>query len=105
MHWSIHSELRVQPGDNTEGERKSESQGKEGAGAGKCSIGLSRGTTAAWELHRAQRHLREQKVLFNTQKITFHSNTGWHVPYRTEGKVQPEEQVCKHNSGSRKRMY
>lgn len=81
------------------------SQGKEGGGAGNCCPGLSRGTIAGRELHTAQRQLREQRVLFNTQKITFHSNTGRHVSYRTEGKVQPEEQVCKHNSGSRKITY
>lgn len=102
MHWFIHSELPVQPGDSAGGERRSESQGKEGGGAGNCCPGLSHGTIAGRELHRTQRQLREQRVLFNTQKITFHSNTGRHVPYRTEGKAQPEKQVCKHNSGSRK---
>lgn len=76
---------------STGGGRRSESQGKEGGGVGNCSPGLSHGTTAAWKLHRAQRQLRELRVLFNTQKITFHTNTGWHVPYRNEGKVQPEE--------------
>lgn len=54
MHWAIQNELPMQQGGSTGWERRCESQGQEDGEAPQGSA-PGHGTTAAWELHKAQR--------------------------------------------------